>query len=174
MLCMRTFLTMSCSMQEVMTYSCRTALGFDCQTATARRTQIGRFNVEDRAVSNVILPRALCASANSPERSGCFLAMSSTPLSSISMVAYGAVDFIPHFGELPFRDAALVVDEVVIELDAEPRPVEIALQDDVALRHHKRLLDVALPHWAALHIGWPSLNGLTRRHLMRSQVRDRR
>src|SRR4051812_10409059 len=100
--------------------------------------------------------------------------VSYTPLSSISMVAYGAVDFIPHFGELPFRDAAFVVDEVVIELDAEPRPVEIALQDDVALRHHKRLLNVALPHWAALHIGWPSLNGLKRRHLMGEQVRDRR
>src|SRR3954465_4622037 len=44
----------------------------------------------------------------------------------------------------------------------------------VSLRHHKRLLDVALPHWAALHIGWPSLNGLKRRHLMGEQVRDRR
>jgi hypothetical protein len=36
----------------------------------------------------------------------------------ISMVAYGAVDRIPHLRELPFRDAALVFDQVVIELDA--------------------------------------------------------
>src|SRR5437763_16871916 len=97
--------------------------------------------------------------------------VSYTPLTSISMVAYGAVDFIPHFGELPFRDAAFVVDEVVIELDDEPRPDEIALQDNIALRHHKRLLNVALPDWASLHIAWPSLNGLTRRPLAAAQVR---
>jgi hypothetical protein len=41
---------------------------------------------------------------------------------AIPMITCGAVDRIPHLRELPFRDAALVVDEVVIELDAESGP----------------------------------------------------
>src|SRR4051812_27572706 len=78
----------------------------------------------------------------------------------ISMVAYGAIDFIPHFRKFPFRDAAFVVDEVVIELDAEPWPVQIALEDDVSFRHHEWLLNVAFPHGTALHVGRASLDRL--------------
>src|SRR3984957_759019 len=95
-------------------------------------------------------------------------------LFKVSMIAYGAVGCIPHLRELPFRDAALIVDEIVIKLDTEPWPVQIVLQDDVALGHHERLFNVAPPHGAALHIGRPSLHCLQRGHLMREEVRDRR
>ena len=90
------------------------------------------------------------------------------------MIAHGAVNCIPHLRKLPFRDAAFVFDEVLVELDAEPWPVQIALQHDVALCHHERFFDVTLAHRAALNIGWPSLHRLQRRHLMREEVRDRR
>ena len=76
------------------------------------------------------------------------------------MIAYRAVDFIPHLWELPLWDAAFVVDEIVIEFDTQSWAVQIAFQEDAALGHHKRLFDVAFPHGGALHIGRSSLYSL--------------
>src|SRR5262249_19453104 len=89
------------------------------------------------------------------------------------MLACGAVDRIPHLRELPCRDAALVVDEVFVELDAESGPIQIALQEYVALGHHERLLDVALSQRAALYVGRSSFHRLKRWNLMGKEIRNR-